>query len=311
MLLEQNRFDAYSGVASDALKAVLRARATQYRPARWRSILPVTVGGLPEWARSLEQETTESFVPDFVPAGQSDRIKPVGTEQTDFSVFGTLKLLNAFVLLDDEISAYAASGKSPSPVRLSALETKAEQMLNDIMAFGYTASKLPGFLNHSAAASPTDAQIKLGTVLGDWKDGSDDAETIRDSLIDMVLSFHNNSLEIYDANKIILPTGHYDAAATTYSEITGVTALEMFRAAYPNVVVQKWNKCNAIGTNSNGRAVVGTFARDVIESRMIYEMRTGKRIQTHDGVEVGVELKTAGTIVYEKRGIQFHDVEAP
>lgn len=304
------RNDIRSGVDKDALKVLYKSNEVQYRPRVFRQVLPVTVGGVPDYVRFLEVETMQGYA-RFGVTGQLDNTKPLASEDTSLESYQALSFQSAFTLLDDEIKAYAASGKTPSAMRFNSIVRAGEQLLDGIAANGYTSSALSGILNQSAAASPTDAQLFLdSSTLTRWDTAPETAANVCDQLIEMVQSVTTNSLQVHTANKIVLPLNMFQYAARVKSTVDNRTALELARASMPGVAIMPWTQCNDIGTNSTGRAIVMEASADVAEMKMVHELREEKRIVTHEGLDVWWRLKTAGVMVHERRGVEYWDFAA-
>lgn len=296
---------------------LLNKADAKYRPARFREIIPVQEGGVPRWAQFLEIERTISFA-EFVPANQATNNFPMPTETFSSDTFGIGKFMSGFQVLDDEVEQYAQLGVSPSERRVTAINIKSEMILDDIAANGYAAYGLRGFYNQVKPAStdfaPTDPDNCALQELADWDEDTTPLEMASD-LEKMVWRIVDQTKENYgrdgDNVRIVLPFERFKQFASLRETVadSGVftKALQVWQELYPNVPVIGWKKGDGLGEATKGRAVAYVADDAVISMINPMPLTTGKQIETHQGMEQGMKMSTAGVISTIPEGVVYGD----
>lgn len=152
----------------------------------------------------------------------------------------------------------AKSGVPIDTKKAQAARNAIERKMDDIAAFGDTASNIPGFLNN--ANVPV-----VNLTNGAWLSTAT-ADEIMADLFELEQAIIDQSEEVHEADTLLLPTAHYGKIATTkFSTNSDFTILQWFlKNAQTIKTVGRWNKL-ATADGGSPRALAYQRSPDVVE----------------------------------------------
>lgn len=160
--------------------------------------------------------------------------------------------------------------------KATAARNAIERKLESVCAVGDSAFGLLGIANQTAVSVVTGAGQSLsGTdVTGSWDDPATTVQQILDDLNKASVKIHNDSLGIFQADTLILPTSVYGALATRQrsATFTDDTVLQYILNSSPWLkAIEFWPYLATAGASSKARAVLYKKDPEVLEQRVAVE----------------------------------------
>jgi hypothetical protein len=300
------------------LDYVNQARIQRFRPTKFRMILPV-VSECPTWADRVQH--TEVRV-----SGEHDPVRIAATGPIGELPRPTLSRADAFINIYRFGYSYGYSNwdlerAAQTGINLPATEAVAnqgifERFLDNVAAGGFLATYgMPGLLNLTSTAAtfgtPTTTASRLTACTkaggGTTWAGASLAEIKRD-IEAAIYQVNVNTLEIYQANLVILPPTQMFYLQTTTNVNTDRTLLELIRAGFPGVRFETWQRCALADEAGTGpRMVTMATGEDVARMIVPQELRDETPVQQPLHIVVPQWGATAGVLVETPTAVNYTD----
>ena len=302
------------------LDFVTTARIQQFRPSRFRSILPVD-GSVPTWADRVQHS-------EFRMSGEHDPKLIGATGPVGDLPRPTISRADAFINIlhfgySYGYSIFDLERAAETNINLPATEATTvqgivERFLDSIAAGEHLATKgLPGLftLTCSAATAMTalgTGAVPLLTACAKASGGttwlSATFEEIARDVEASIKHVEMETLENRTANLVVIPPDRMFYLSTSRHALTNVSLLQQLQAAYPGVRFISWKRADLKDAAGTGpRMITMATGEDVARMIVPQELRDETPIQQPLAVLIPQWMSTAGVLVETPTAICYTD----
>lgn len=289
----------------EILQHALNDVTDQYRPRKFRAVLGEQVSHeVPFWAQEVAHQTiSESAELQPVPQGGIGMDLPQAQVNMIRETLPMLKFGGGVSWADDEIVSGEKTGIRLDVARANASARKSEQILDAIAAgtevfAGLTMPGLGTVPGSGTATASTKAAGGTTWAVATFEELLDDLHTVANSI-------DENSKEVYQCSKIVLPQAQYNIVMSKHFGVDSKeTVLQVFLQQRPEIEVFKWNPFATLGAGSTPCALAWDASDpDVAKMLISREYSPDQPRRMSGGWVVDYFMKTGGVLSRSPLGI--------
>jgi hypothetical protein len=268
-----------------------------------RSFLP-TATDIPSWASHVVEVVYDTSGRATIVANGADDVKRVDNVVSEQS-YKVFSIASAYGYSLNDLRTALGSGQPLSDLKARTVRRVIDTGIDEIIATGKlaTVGQDPGAVGFVNAAS-----VPIVTpVDGDWNTATPD-EMIAD-LNALVSAPGNTTIQVFEANIVLLAPKQYDKAARTRIGATNeTTVLEFFLKTNPGVTVQKWHRLSGAGAGGKDRCIAYSKSPEIIEAIVPLEFeQLPPQVKNFDTV-VLCHARCGGVRIHQPKAIAYLDL---
>jgi hypothetical protein len=208
-----------------------------------------------------------------------------------------------------EIRAAAKAGRALERMRAMAARRALDVKLDDIAAFGDTASGITGLLNLANTTTFTPADKSNGGKTWLNTDGTPNAtptEIIKD-LSDIITTVVVETLEVERPTRILLPTRQFEHITNTpRSDVSDTTIRAFFEGTHPGVQLMSWERL-ALSASSGTLDQMVAYNPSPMNLRLLMAVEFEQLPPQQDGFayKVLTHMRTGGVVTQFPKSIAY------
>lgn len=293
-----------TAVIDPTLRSVLAhfagIREQRFRPLRWRTLLPVDAS-VPKWAENFTIAHRVDYAQPPTPVGPMGVVETIApTEELTGETFPVVEYAMHYGVMDRELDRARATGTNPSATRATANDRAAETLLDQIAAVGDSRVGLTGIANNAGVA--------VGTVTnGTWVYGTTTLDEIVEDCFDLIDAVRDNSLEVHEADTMILPETQFRILTRTRNTNTDQTAARVLLDILGRPFrILPWHRL-ATASGGNPRTLVFDSGEDVARMILPQELEDDPPRRVARGSVVDQSMVCGGVLVESPLGMVYCD----
>jgi len=304
-LLEANGVrmdDAMTAVLSRQLEYVkAQTYDIEYSKLKAREFIPIS-NEVPEGAEAMVYRSWDETGMAKVISDYADDLPMVDALAKEHMVTFT-DLGDAYSWTVRDLKRAAFGGIPLDAKKAQAARNVLERKIDDIAAFGLPEKALPGFLNHPNVP-------EIAAVNGDWLNPATTPDQILADLFALEQAVINQTLEVHEADTLLLPVPLYGKIATTsYGANSDRTILRYFLENAQSIKnVDKWSKLNTAGDAGAPRAVAYARTPEVVEFQIPQEFEQLPPQQRNMSYVVNCLARVGGVLFYRPLAAAYMDL---
>lgn len=283
-------------VIARTLTMLVATRRKQYRALDWRKIVPLRTG-IPNWVESLEVQKITENGNEPVPHQEGNQKAPVPSYDRSAGSMKLFEFALAYQLFDSELEKAEVTGMPVSSIKPMANQRSTEEFLDKCSLIGDSRYGITGMLKST--------DVPVVSIAGDWTNQDDDQILL--DLGTLIWAPYEQSKGNHRSNVCALPDNAFRYLSTRKVGGTGESLLKAAKAEFPDVAFVPLYRLRTAGSGSSARALAFDSSHDVIEMPMVHELRDGKPLEIHGGVEVLQTVKFGAPIIYNPNAMAYGD----